>query len=146
MKRIKRILCTLVIVLSVLFICACSKEYSSVTYKKFVDKMGNQLGYTVVDKTISYEDIYQRYYSANKENVLFIFYEFKDAETAKEFMKDYDNKKGYSYKSTDDYTIVKNSKSGYLKIIQVDNVVISGSSEKSSGKKEIKKVFKELGY
>jgi hypothetical protein len=108
--------------------------------------MGNQLGYTVVDKTISYEDIYQRYYSANKENVLFIFYEFKDAETAKEFMKDYNNKKGYSYKSTDDYTIVKNSKSGYLKIVQVDNVVISGSSEKSSGKKEIKKVFKELGY
>ena len=63
MKRMKRILCTFLIVLSVLLLCACKKDYSTLTYKRFTSKMSDDLSYSVTDKSLSYEGIYERYIS-----------------------------------------------------------------------------------
>lgn len=147
MKRIKRILCTLVIVLSVLVLSACKKDYNAITYKRFVEKLGDELNYPITDNTLLYQGVYQRNYTAIKDDVMFIFYEYESADKAKEFMKkNYEDKKYYTYTSKDNYSTVKYSKRGYLYIVQVDNIIISGSSEKDTNKSEIKKVFKELGY
>ena len=147
MKRMKRIFCTFLIVLSVLLLCACKKDYSTLTYKRFTSKMSDDLSYSVTDKSLSYEGIYERYISASKEGSLFLFLEFESEKDAKKYMEDnYSKQKGYSYKSTDDYIVVTNSKGGYVKLIQVGNVIISGSTEDSKYKTDVKKAFKELGY
>ena len=147
MKRMKRILCTFLIVLSVLLLCACKKDYSAITYKRFSAKMSDDLSYSVTDKSLSYEGIYERYISASKEGSLFLFIEFEDKDAAEKYMKDnYKDAKGYSYKEEKDYITVTNSKNGYVKIVQIDNVIISGSTEQSTYKSDVKKAFKELGY
>ena len=147
MKRIKRFFCTFIIVLSIVMLCGCSKDYSSITYNKFVEKMHSELEYSITDNTLVYQNIYQREIEANKDGVLFQYIEFETEEDAKGFVKkNYYNKKHYSYKSTDDYTVVTNSKSGYKKIVQVDNMVIIGTTNSKSYKSDIKKAFKKLGY
>lgn len=147
MKRIKRILCSLLIIISVLFLSACKKEYSSITYKRFTEIMSDELNYTVTDKSVDYQNTYNRYISASKEGIVFIYYEFEDEDSAKDYVKrNYDKKKYYSYKSKDDYSIVKYSKLGYAYLVQVDNMVIIGSTEEDTYKKDVKKAFNELGY
>ena len=147
MKRIKRILCLLIVFISVIILSGCGNSYSSVTYSRFTEKLSDELGFTVTDNSLSYEGIYERALSAVKDDALFNYYEFSSSKEAKEFVKKrYEKKKNYSYKSYDDYSVVKYSKTGYIQIIQVDNIVITGSTEKDSKKSEIKKVFKELGY
>lgn len=147
MKRMKRILCTFLIVLSILLLCACKKDYSAITYKRFSAKMSDDLSYSVTDKSLSYEGIYERYISASKEGSLFLFIEFEDKDAAEKYMENnYKDAKGYSYKEEKDYTVVTNSKNGYVKIVQIDNVIISGSTEQSTYKSDVKKAFKELGY
>lgn len=147
MKRMKRILCILLIVLSVMLLCACKKDYNPITYKRFTAKMGDDLSYSVTDKSLSYEGIYERYISASKEGSIFLFFEFESVEKAKEYMeKNYKDTKNYSYKEKDDYTIVKNTKGGYTKLVQVGNVIISGSTTEKKYNSDVKKAFKELGY
>lgn len=147
MKRMKRILSTFLIVLSVLLLCACKKDLSPITYKRFTTKMSDDLSYSVTDKSLSYEGIYERYISASKEGLLFLFFEFESEEKAIKYMEDnYKDAKNYSYKKEKDYIIVTNSKGGYIKIVQIGNVIISGSTEDSKYKSDIKKAFKELGY
>lgn len=147
MKRMKRILCTFLIVLSVLLLCACKKDISPITYKRFTAKMSDDLSYSVTDKSLSYEGVYERYISASKEGSLFLFFEFESEDEAIKYMKDnYSEAKNYSYKTNKDSIVVTNSKGGYIKIIQVGNVVISGSTEESQYKSDVKKAFKELGY
>ena len=60
--------------------------------------------------------------------------------------KNYKDTKNYSYKEKDDYTIVKNTKGGYTKLVQVGNVIISGSTTEKKYNSDVKKAFKELGY
>lgn len=147
MKRIKRILCSVLIIVSVLFLAGCKKDYSSITYKRFVEKMSDELNYSVTDSTLDYEDVYQRYYSAIKDDVVINYIEFESEEKAKEYMKtNYYKQKYYSYKDNDDYSTAKYTKIGYLYVIQVDNMVIKGSTDKNTKTSVVKKVFKELGY
>ena len=147
MKRIKRIFCLSLVIVSALVLCACSKDYNSITYKRFTEKMGNELNYAITDNTLSYEGIYEREYTAIKEDIIFIFYEFSDKESAKEYVKsNYSKLKYYSYSDKGDYSIVKSSKAGYFKLIQVDNIVISGYSDNSGNKSSINKAFNKLGF
>ena len=147
MKRIKRLLSISLLLFLVVMVSACSKNYNSITYKRFQEKMGDELNYAITDKTLTYEDIYQRYYSAINNDIIFTFYELKDEDSAKDFVeKNYNKRKYYSYKSKDNYSEVKSTKTGYFRLIQVDNIIISASSEKSSDKSEINKAFEKLGY
>ena len=52
MKRIKRIFCLSLVIVSALVLCACSKDYNSITYKRFTEKMGNELNYAITDNTL----------------------------------------------------------------------------------------------
>lgn len=147
MKRIKSILCTCLVLFLVLFVSACSKSYNSITYTKFKEVMGSKLNYAITDNALDAEGIYKKYYTAIKDDVIISFYEFDSEKEAKEYVKkNYDNKKYYSYKSTDDYSTVKYSNIGYFRLIQVDNIVVSGSSEKDSSKSIINNALSELGY
>lgn len=147
MKRVKRLLCASIVLLSVLFITACGKDYSSITYKRFVEKMGNELSYVIKDNTALYQTVYERYYTATKDDVMVSFFEFKDEKEAKDYVKkNYDGRKYFSYKEYDGYSTVKSTKSSYLSLIQIDNIVISGYSEKTSNKNLVNKALKELGY
>ena len=147
MKRIKRIISISLVILLICVLTACKKEYSSITYKRFVEKMGDGLNYSVKDNTLVYQDVFQRNYTAIKENVIITFYEFETEDEAKDYLKkNYDKEKYYRYKSYDGYSTVKYNKSGYLYMIQVDNIIISGYSDDNTDKYEIKNVFSELGY
>ena len=147
MKRIKRIFSILLVLVCILVLSGCKKDYSSITYKQFVDIMSNDLNYYVSDKTLDSQDVYQRYYLAIKDGVLISYYEFEDEDAAKDYLeRNYKDKKYYSYKEHDDYSTVKYSKVGYAYFIQVDNIIISGSTENESEVSEVKKVIKELGY
>ena len=84
--------------------------------------MSDDLSYSVTDKSLSYEGIYERYISASKEGSLFLFIEFEDKAAAEKYMENnYKDEKGYSYKKEKDYIVVTNSKNGYVKIVQIDN-------------------------
>ena len=147
MKRIKRFLCSVLIIVSALILAGCKKDYSSITYKRFVEKMSDELNYSVTNSTLDYQDVYQRYYSAIKDDVVINYIEFESEEKAKEYMKtNYYKQKYYSYKDKDDYSTAKYTKIGYLYVIQVDNMVIKGSTDKNEKTSVVKKVFKELGY
>ena len=87
MKRIKRLLSISLLLFLVVMVSACSKNYNSITYKRFQEKMGDELNYAITDKTLTYEDIYQRYYSAINNDIIFTFYEFKDEDSAKDFVE-----------------------------------------------------------
>ena len=144
MKRVKSVLCMLLLVV---LLTACGKSYSSITYKRFTTKLGDELNYAINDQTLAYEGIYQRYYTAIKDDVFFSYYEFADEKTAKEYVKsNYEDRKYFSYKDNGKYTTVKSTKSKYFTLIQVDNMVITGYSDKSSKRSVIKKALKELGY
>lgn len=143
----KKILKGLFIILFIFLLSACTKDYSSITYTKFIESFKSNLDYLVNDRTPLLDDKFERYIEASGKNNQFIYYEFKTKEAAREYVKvNYKNLKGYSYKDKKDYIIVKSSKDGYFYLVQIDNTIIIGNSNIKSNKKEIKRIFKNLGY
>lgn len=138
----KKILKGLFILLFIILLSACTKDYKEISYTKFIDTFQEE-GYLVND---SYkDDRYARYIEASGKSSQFIFYEFESEEEARKYVKeDYSNKKYYTYKDKKDYITVKCKKDRYFYLVQIGKTVIVGNTK--SNKKEINRMMKKLGY
>ena len=143
----KKILKGLFVLLFIFLLSACTKDYKSITYTKFIETFQSEREYLVNNETSILDNKFERFIEASGKNNLFVFYEFKTEEDAKNYVSlNYKNKKYFSYKDKNNYIIVKNTKNQYFYLIQIDKTVIIGSSDIKSNKKEIKRMFKKLGY
>ncbi len=143
----KRIIKGLFILLFLFVLSGCTKDYKPITYTKFIETFRTEMDYVINDGTSSFDDRFERYVQAGGKNNQFVFYEFKTEKAARKYVSsNYKNVKNYRYKDKRDYIIVKSTKGRYFYLIQVDKTVLVGSSEIKSNKKEIMRIFKELGY
>ena len=140
----KRITIALMLIVGV-FLTGCTKNYSPITYTKFVESFNGKENYVVKDKSKDYEEEYTRCFISSKKDVLFTYYEFETEEKAKDYVvKNYDNRKNYKLKDKKIYTTVKNTSGMYFYLVQIDKVVISGSSDSKKNKGEINKIIDEM--
>lgn len=143
----KRIIMAVVLVSMTLFLTGCGNNYKAITYTKFNEVFKNKSNYNIINQTLKYEDRFERFLEANGENIQFLYYEFKTEEEARKYISDnYENRKKYKYKDRKDYITVKCRNKMYFYAIQTDKMVIVGNSPIKKNKKEIKRIFKELGY
>lgn len=143
----KKILKGLLILLLVVTLSACKKDYKAITYTTFIESFRETSDYLINDSTSYVDDKFERLIEASGKNNQFIFYEFKTEEQARKYAEvNYKNRKGFNYRDKKDYIIVKNTKDGYFYLIQIDKTIIIGNTSIKSNKREIKRVFKKLGY
>lgn len=143
----KKILKGLIFIFTIIIITGCTKNYSSITYTKFNEVLNEQKGYMVSNQTNKYADKFERCLEAVGNNNQFLYYEFKTTEQAKKYIEDnYKGRKKYRFKDKKKYITVKCTKDMYFYAIQIDKSVIIGSSNIKKNKKEIKTIFKALGY
>lgn len=143
----KKILKGLLILLLIVMLSACKKDYKAITYTTFIENFKDESGYLVNDSSLNVDDMYERLIESSGKNNQFIFYEFKTEEKARKYAEvNYKNRKGFNYRDKKDYIIVKNNKDGYFQLIQIDKTIIVGNTAVKSNKKEIKRIFKKLGY
>lgn len=143
----KKILKGLVLLAFLFLLSACTKDYKAITYTKFTEIFESEEGYLVNNSSHIYDEQFERYIEASGKNNLFIYYEFKTEDAARNYVAlNYKNKKNFKYKDKKEYIIVKSTKNRYFYLIQIDKTVIVGSSDLKSSKKEINRMFKKLGY
>ena len=143
----KRIITAVIIVISVFVLSGCNRNYDAITYTKFNEIFKEKKDYNIINQTLKYEDRFERCLEASGKNIQFLYYEFKTEEEARNYISDnYKNRKKYKFKDKKNYIIVKCTNKMYFYAVQVDKIVIVGDSPIKKNKKEIKKIFKELGY
>ena len=142
----KKILKGLFLLLFIVLLSACTKNYKPITYTKFIETLREE-GYMINNSTNILNDNYDRYIEAAGKNNQFIYYEFKTEEKAKDYVEtNYKGKKYFKYKDKKKYSTVKITKDRYFYLIQVDRMVLIGNTNIKSNKKEINRMFKKLGY
>ena len=143
----KKIFKGLFIFLFLILLSGCAKDYKEITSTKFMEILKDENGYLINTHTPIYDSNIEESISATGENVQFLFFEFGSKKEAKDYVENnYKNLKGYKYKDYGNYIEVRNTKTGYFYLIQIDKMVIRANSDIKSSKKEIKKIFKQLGY
>ena len=143
----KKILKGLFVLLFLFILSGCTKDYKPITYTKFMETFKSDQEYLTNDRTPMMGDQFERFVEASGKNNQFIFYEFKTEKDARKYVKlNYKGQKNFSYRDKKNCIIVKNTKGKYFHLIQVDKTIIIGNTNIKSNKKEIKRVFKELGY
>ena len=143
----KRIITAVIIVISVFVLSGCNRNYDAITYTKFNEIFKEKKDYNIINQTLKYEDRFERCLEASGKNIQFLYYEFKTEEEARNYISDnYKNRKKYKFKDKKNSIIVKCTNKMYFYAVQVDKIVIVGNSPIKKNKKEIKKIFKELGY
>lgn len=145
MKKNIKVILTLFIVI---ILTGCSKDYTAISYSKFISEFDNRENYNIIDKTSINQGIYKRSYEAGNGDLNFFYLEFNDNKEAKSYMKrNYKDNDEFSYNNEKDYAVAKTKLSKrYIKVINVDNVVIIGKSEKFFDRFSVNKIYKELGY
>ena len=143
-KNIKVIL----ILFMTIILTGCTKDYTAISYSKFISEFNDKKDYEIIDKTLINEGVYKRSYEAGNGNCTFFYFEFENEKDANSYMKtNYKDNDSFSYKDEDNYIIAKTkSLKNYVKIIKVDNTVIIGKSEKFFDRFSINKIYKELGF
>ena len=143
----KRVIEGIFIFIFIIILTGCSKNYKAITYTKFNEVFKENNDYLIVNQTLKYEDRFERCIEASGNNNQFIFYEFRTEEEAKNYIKDnYYKRKKYHYRNKESYITVKNTDNMYFYAIQIDKTVIVGNSPMKKNGKEIRNIFKKLGY
>lgn len=143
----KRVFKGIFILLFIILLSACTKDYKAITYTKFIETFKQEADYLVNEKTSIVDNEFERYIEASGKDNQFIFYEFKTEKEAREYVSlNFKDKKNYKYKDKKNYITVKSTKDRYFYLVQVDNIVIIGNTDIKSNKKEINRIFKNLGY
>lgn len=142
-KNLKVILILLISIV----LTGCNKNYEVVSYSKFLGEFNSKDGYAIIDKTKINEGVFKRSYESGNGNVTFTYFEFDSEKEAKKYMSEtYKKNKDYSYKKNDDYIEVKSKLfDPYTRVIQVDNVVITGKTSKKFDSHSVNKIYKNLG-
>ena len=143
----KRIFGVLLIMFSLFFITGCTKNYKSITYTNCKEFFNKKSDFIVDNQTLKYEDKFERFIEASGTNTEFTYIEFKSEEAARKYMTDnYKSLKEYKLKDKKKYMTVDYKVNKYMHIVQIDKIVIYGQTPVASNKKEVKRIFKELGY
>lgn len=143
----KKIIKGLLVFLFIIIISGCTKNYKAITYKDFIDAFQSESKYYVNEKNLILDNEFERHIEASGNNNQFVFYEFDTEESAKEYVASYfKGKKRFKYSDKKKYIIVKSTSAGYFYLVQIDNIVVMGDTSNKSNKKEIKRIFKKLGY
>ena len=144
----KKVIKGLFIFLFLVLLSGCTKDYKEITSTKFIDTFTEETEYSVNVQTQIYDFNAEKSVAASSEGVQFTFLVFESEKNAKSYVKTtYKDVEGYKYKDHGNYIEVKNSKRG-TRVIQINKTVISGDTilRTSKNKKEIKRLFKKLGY
>lgn len=143
----KKIFKGLFILLFLVLLSGCKKDFKEITYSTFMETLRNEKGFLVNTYTPIYDSNIEKSISASSENSQFLFFVFGNKEQAKSYVeKNYKDFKGYKFKDYGDYIEVKSTKDGYFYLVQINKTVIRGRSDFKKSKKEIKNIFKKLGY
>lgn len=143
----KKIFKGLFVFLFLILLSGCAKDYKEITSTKFMEVLKNETSYLVNTHTALYDSNIETSIAASSEKAQFLFFEFGSEKEAKEYVKkNYKDFSGYKYKDYGTYVEVKSSKDGYFRLVQINKIVISASSDIKSSKKEINNIFKKLGY
>ncbi len=143
----KRIFRALLIIFGIFVLTGCTKNYKAITYTKFIETFSKKTDFIVENQTLKYENLFERCIEVSGINTEFTFLEFKSEEAARKYMLDnYKESKDYKLKDKKKYMTVDYKVNKYMHIIQIDKIVITGQTPVASNKKEVKNIFKELGY
>ena len=143
----KRVFGVFLIIISIIVLTGCTKNYKAITYTNFIEFFNKKANFIVDNQTLKYEDKFERFIEVSGENTEFTYIEFKSEEAARKYMIDnYQSLKEYKLKDKEKYMTVEYKINKYMRIIQIDKIVIYGQTPVASNKKEVKKIFKELGY
>lgn len=136
-----------IIVLVILALTGCNKNYEKVSYTDYQEYFNNKSGYIIQDHSSEYEINIRRYLEAGNGNVQVYYIEYAKEEDAIEYIeKFYLEKDGYKVKLNDKYSYVKSTKDKYQKVYRVNNVIIDALTLDKKYKKEVNNILKDLGY
>ena len=79
----KKILKGIFILLFIVLLSACTKDYKAITYTKFIETFQEEEGYIVNNSSSQQSDKYERFIEASGKNNQFTYMEFKDEEEAR---------------------------------------------------------------
>ena len=82
----KKILKGIFILLFIVLLSACTKDYKAITYTKFIETFQEE-GYIVNNSSSQQSDKYERFIEASGKNNQFTYMEFKDEEEARNYVK-----------------------------------------------------------
>ena len=136
----------LILLISII-LTGCNKNYEVVSYSKFLGEFNSKKSYSIIDKTKTDEGVFKRSYESGNGKITFTYFEFDSAKEAKKYMGEtYKKNKDYSYKKNGNYIEVKSKLfDPYTRVIQVDNVVITGKTNKKFDSHSVNKIYKNLG-
>ena len=92
----KKIFKGLFILLFLVLLSGCKKDFKEITYSTFMETLRNEKGFLVNTYTPIYDSNIEKSISASSENSQFLFFVFGNKEQAKSYVeKNYKNFKGY---------------------------------------------------
>lgn len=143
-KILKKVL---IIVVGILLLAGCSKDYKKLSYTTYNEYFNKKDGYIIIDHSNNYGLEVIRSLEAGNGTIQVIYIEFKDSAEADNYIKNsYETNENYKINKKDKYTVVKSTKGKYFKLYKVDNVLVYGTSQDKKDKKEINSILKDLGY
>ena len=143
----KKIIKVTFIILSLVFLSSCGKNYEKLTYTDYLEYFNKKSGYTIQDRSDEYEINIRRYLEAGNGNVQVYYIEYAKEEDAIEYIENaFLDKDGYKVKLNDNYSYVKSTKGKYQKVYRVNNVIIDVLTLDKKYKKEVNNILKELVY
>lgn len=144
MKRIKYIF---VLMIGVLLLSGCGKNYKPITYTKFIENFNDSEKFYVTDDTLKYESIFERFIEVNGLNTEFTYMEFKTESEAKKYVKNnYENNSYYKYKTSGNSIVITRNQNKYVYGVQVDKIFVIGQTPNKKYKSEVNKNMSKLGF
>ena len=135
------------IMITILIMIGCGKNYEKLTYTDYQEYFNNKTGYVIQDNSSLYEINIRRYLEAGNGNVQVYYIEYAEEEDAIKHIEDsYLDKDGYKVKLKDNYSYVKSTRDKYQKIYRVDNIIINALTLDKKYKKEVNSILKDLGF
>lgn len=130
----------------VFILSGCMKNVEKLSYTTY-NEYFTKHAYDIIDNTNQHDLEVRKYIESGNGKIAFTYIEFDTEASAKKYLKnmylvDKDNK----VKEKKTYTFIKNTKNQYLKVYQVDNVILVGFADNKKFKRDVNRVLKELGY
>jgi len=142
----KRVLKVFLVCIFVFILSGCGKKIEKISYAQFNEYFSNE-EYDIIDNTKQYGLEVRRYLEAGNGKIQVFYIEFDNEKNADKYMNGiYASEKGSKTKVKKDYTYIKNTKIGYMKLYKVDNVLLIGSADEKKYKRQVNKVLRDLGY
>lgn len=136
----------IMLLLVIVFVSGCEKEYKKLSYVDYNEYFSNKEGYVMIDHSLDSGLEMIRNLEAGNGDIQVMYIEFMNDEEAENYIEEKFNDDNYKIKKYDDYITIKNTKNRYFKLYKIDNVVIYAVSTDKKDKKEINSVLKDLGY